>query len=271
MNRKFVSIPLLVFVLIMITSFTPTYDQQKSTKDYSDDLNQIKISIQTSYNSIATYGADDAFLILRENLYSFGEFANNVQNLDDLAEALGFIATEFDELAQSYANLATLSDDIEQNATVQKANIEKAKDDAFELLSQINADVDQLVSDSSDLETLIQLYPNNMQYPIDLSATKSELNSKRSTQKSFQLATVKIDELYVTIDEFYQSLLLLLYAIDRNEDVYLAASEAIRTKQTLLSLEEGLAELEDLDLLTNDIVDSWDTLNNIVDEIDGLG
>lgn len=271
MNRKLFLLPLLVAFLLVITGFSPTVNQQKSAKDYADDLSEIKTVITASYNSIATYGAEDAFLILRENLYSFNEFANNVESVDDLGSALGFIATEFDALAQSYANLARLTGDIEQNATTQKGIIEDAKERASVLYEQIDADVQQLVDDSAELEILIQLYPDNNQYPIDLAATKSELNSKRSTHRSFGLAVIKIDELYVTIEDFYNSLLTLLYAIDRNEDVYLAASEAIRVKQTLLSLEEGLEELEDLDALTNDIVDSWDTLNGIVDEIDDLG
>ena len=271
MKKRIFLMPVLMVIIMGISAFTSGTKQQKSIDDYNADLTRIQTQIRASYNSIATNGANQAFTILRENLVSFAIFANNVDSVSNLSNALGFIADEFDELAVSYVELAGMTSGIETNATAELAKIVEAKEECHAILLQINQEVADLVEDSSEFVTLIQLFPDNPQYPIDLAATTSILNSKRSIQHSFVLADNKIGELTIEITEFYNSLLTLLYALNWNGEVYATAAESIRLRQTVLALEEGLEDLEDLDSLTDNIVNSWNTVNGIVDDIDGLG
>ena len=98
--KKFIILPVLITVMLVITAFTNN-QQPKSVEDYASEFEVIKMKVRDSYNNIAIYGAEDAFLNLRENLYNFFDFAQRLDSGVTLESALGHIATEFESLAAS--------------------------------------------------------------------------------------------------------------------------------------------------------------------------
>lgn len=270
MKIKILSITLL-FVLLISTSFEP--DIPKSGVSYADELVEIKTEVRTAYMSIATYNSEEIFTILRYNVKRFDDFFANLQNVNNIYDALSFIIIELQELANSYGIIASLREDIQENAIFNLQVVDDAKNKCILLTGNLSDEIDSLNLLILQTDSLLQITINQDSINIlnaDKSAYQSILNSTESRQNTFQNAVVKIEELQTNLENFVVSLNLLLYTLDLNVVVYDEVVDALRVIKEYSTLTEGLVELGDLSSLTIDIIDSWDDLNTIVNEIDNL-
>lgn len=273
MLYKISYIPLLLLLFFSATAANTEKAAQQSALLYNQELVDIKAKLTSANNSIASYGAGDIYTKLEANLARFKTFAQNMQSVPNLVDALKYLSDELNVLADNFREIANMAPGIEDNANLQLTYAKEAQTRCKEVVALLQNDVAVLEEEIHDLETQIIL-TSDPTLKGKLIVTKKEkesvLNSRKSELIAFEKADVKISEIVDLLEKVVSDLAILLHAINSNANVYDAAAGTVMTYLTLSSLTEGLEPLEDLTGITDDLIGSWDTLNGIVSDLNQI-
>lgn len=271
MKNKYIYIFGTFFFCLFLYSFN--IKNNSESEGYVEDLREIKTDIRSAYTSIATYQSDEIFVVLKYNIQRFKEFSQNVNNVTNLSAALQYIVIEFRQLAISYTAISNLSDVIGQNAQDNLDVVSSSITRCQTIIDELEAEIILLSARLIEIEELLGTNISSSERERLLAEKNSKISIRNSTESqktTFQNAKIKIEELNAKLIAFVQNLDLLLYTLDLNADVYVAAADALEVALIYQTLVDGLVDLGDLVPTTTEIIQSWGALNDIVDEIDAL-
>lgn len=272
MKLKFITLSVF-FIFLITTSFEPDVPVDTKASNYNIVLEDLKNQTVEAYNSIATYKAEEIFTVLSYNVKRFENFYENLQNLDNIFDALSLIISELEELRDGYALIANYRTDIENNLDNKLEVVSNTILECDNTILEIEAEIEQLNLDIAELDSLIENETNSNQqalYESDRNAKLSVLNSTTSIKNTFVEADTIFTQLFEDLTIFADQLRLLMNVMTNNVTVYDAVIDALKSNLVYSTLTNELLALQNLTGLTDDIIDSWQDLDDIVNQINNL-
>ncbi len=262
MKQKMTILPF-VIILLTITSFI---NKHNSSNDYMDDYEQFITIINESFENASTYGAHDVFLTLEFNVASINAFNENVDGLPDLSSALEYIADEFEDIAESYQNIDTMS--VLKNTKEQVDKVKKVVIDCDSVIKKLQKNMWAIRLEIQEIDQELIMYPDSIELKV-LKEEKENLFSIEETKKIiFDSTFDEFKKLSEDFENYNNAFITLLLTLDSNSKMYIEAANLARiTTTTIKQLETTLKKLENTNELADNVVKYWNRIDGIIKDI----
>lgn len=250
---------------------------RKETKLLGSDASQRFETIQESFiekpNKIKQYGAADAYKTIVNNIESFEKLKTKVLEANNIAEVMDDIAEELSVIAKNYRKVANMAGSIEKFTVKSMDELLAGQSTSNKSVDLNDIEIRMLTEEMERAKLKLERADDSneiMRLEATVAGNSSQINSLKGQNKMWLNFLNYQERLLGALNKNNESVSTLLFVLDKNADVYETAAETAQMTKSAARFIQDLNGLIDINNTLGDLIDSWDEVDFVVDEIISL-
>lgn len=244
--------------------------KETSYKSSEDKFNKIKNNVAKSGKESAAYGADRAYKAIKKTLKDFKDLHEMVKDAKHIDDVINELSDGLEVMANTYAQVADMKPDILNHRTQNITNLTDLKGEVFKTIKELEIERQGCAEEIDLLSRQADHINDEMEkrkaiYTIN--GNKSIIKSLVAQQLIWQKFHKAQEKLINRLNVNGNNVDLLLHVLEINAKVYKEASTTAKLRRSAKDALLSLNSLFDLDVILNDLENSWLEINELVTEI----
>lgn len=259
-----------ILVVIILLGFFASviFSVESETPETGNIVKTIGREVVDSAREISTLKADEVLLLIKENLKALDDIASRVDKLKNSSKSdadLNAVVKDLKQMADNYRKIADMKDEIRGGLLKRLNSIDDSINEAQGKMRDERVEINSLKESLNNVSYEIK---DPEKREIRQKSLESQIKSAEQRLSMWESFIKKLDSIRQASDSITNEIDKLVFILAENADVYQSAYETFQLASDIYESISYFSELIDLDTLSESLVNSWDKLSDMIDQLD---
>lgn len=235
-----------------------------------EKFSEIQENVRNSALSASNYKAKEVYKDIEKALADLQKIHRLVQESDDVDDVIEQVADGLSKIAETYKRVASLKDNINEYWRGEFSYLQDINIETLKTKEQLEKEINKFRLENNSLRRNLESSVDDIEsnrLNIGIKANESIINSVDAKILIWNKFYEAQEKLLASLKLNSRRINLLLYALDKNAEVYNKAAEVARLRNSAKAALRNLNNLANIEDLIGDLQDSWLEVNSLVTEI----